>query len=209
MSHRSRTITAGLLLLLAGWGFHHFFSSPTVANSPPPNDKIIAFGDSLTQGVGASPDQTYPDQLAGLLGRPIINAGVAGETAEDALRRLQRDVLAEKPGTVIVLLGGNDLLQRHDPDKAFAALDAIVLRCAASGAMVVLVGIEGLPLLTENYGKRFKKLARDRQCLYVPDILGGIMGKPEWMSDGVHPNSKGYAIMAEKISKAIKPHLAN
>ncbi len=189
------------------WGGSRYFRREPLANVPPRPGPIVAFGDSLTQGVGARPEASYPAQLARLLGRPVINRGVAGETAAAALRRLERDVLAERPGVVLVLLGGNDLLQRNSADQAFAALEQIVERSIDSGAMVVLIGIEGLPLVSEDFGSRFKALARHHGCLYVPDILDGIFGRTALMADHIHPNAEGYALVAERVARALGPHL--
>lgn len=206
MSRRSVWIL--LLVAIAGgvWAWRSFVPKH-VANSPPPAGPIIAFGDSLTQGIGAGPGGTYPEQLSKLIGRPVINRGVAGETAEQALQRLDRDVLSQKPGVVLVCLGGNDLLQNKNPDAAFQALDSIVAQITDRGAMVVLIGVEGLMFVTENYGKRYKELVKRRQCLYVPDILKGIFSHGDLMSDGIHPNTAGYAIFAKRIADAMKHYL--
>ena len=195
-------LALGLILVL-----YRFFDSPQVTNAPPPQGPIVAFGDSLTKGYGVHASQSYPAHLAALIGRPVLNRGVSGETAEQARRRLQRDVLSEEPGIVIICLGGNDLLRQRNADQTFEALDAIVSEVIESGAMVVLVGIEGLPLISENFGRRFEQLTEARGCLYVPDILGGIFGRKNLMSDALHPNAEGYAKMARRVARALEPYL--
>lgn len=85
----------------------------SVTNYPPSSGPIIAFGDSLTAGVGATAGQDYVSQLSRKSGVPIINAGISGNTTRDAAARLQSDVLSRNPSVVIVWLGGNDILQRH------------------------------------------------------------------------------------------------
>ena len=88
-------------------------SDPTqFANIPPPDGPIVAFGDSLTAGVGATAGQDVVSELERRLGESIINEGVSGDTTEDALARLESDVLARDPSVVIVWLGGNDILGR-------------------------------------------------------------------------------------------------
>lgn len=206
MNVRSRLILA-VLLLIAVWGAYALLRPEHVANAPPGEGPFVAFGDSLTEGVGAPPEGSYPAQLSLLIGEPILNRGVRGETATEALRRLESDVLRLDPAVVLVCLGGNDLLQRKNVDSTFAALDEITGRLVDSGAMVVLIGVEGPPLLTEDFGSRYKELARRHGLIYVPDILDGILGRGELMSDNVHPNAAGYTRMADRIAEEMRPYL--
>ena len=83
-----------------------------IANIPPPDGPIIAFGDSLTAGVGATDGQDYVSELERELNVSITNAGVSGDTTEEALARLEADVLSEDPSVVIIWLGGNDIIGR-------------------------------------------------------------------------------------------------
>lgn len=206
MNLRSRLILAAVLLL-AGWGAFRIFRPEHVVNAPPAEGPYVAFGDSLTEGVGAAAGETYPDQLSRLLGVPVLNRGVSGETAEQALKRLDRDVLKLRPALVLVCLGGNDILQQRDPDGTFRALDEIVTRLTDAGAMVVLIGVEGLPLISPDFGARYEALAEEKGCLYVPDVLDGIIGRDQLMSDAIHPNGKGYGMIAERIAKRLRPYL--
>lgn len=200
------------LLGIAAVGAVFFVSrgafAPAVVNSPPPEGPIVALGDSLTAGFGVQPGEAFPDRLSVLIGRPIINAGVNGDTIAEGLARLDRDVLARKPGVVIICLGGNDLLRRGGADAAFAKLDTIVQRVTDSGAMVVLVGIEGVAIVSADFGSRFEALAERHGCVYVPDILDGIFGRSALMqSDGVHPSAPGHQKMAERIADKLKKYL--
>lgn len=206
MTLRSRLILAGAALL-AAWLVFSLLRPEVIANAPPGDGPFIAFGDSLTEGVGAPPEGSYPAQLSLLLGVPVLNRGVRGETAAQAQRRLESQVLKLRPAVVFMCLGGNDILQRKDVEGTFAALDEMTGKLVASEAMVVLIGVEGPPLLTADFGSRFKELAERHQCVYVPDILDGIFGRDELMSDPIHPNAQGYARMAERIAKAVRPHL--
>lgn len=206
MTTRTKVILA-LVVLAIGWFAYQNFTKPPLANVPPPPGPIVAFGDSITEGVGAAPGQSYPDHLAGMLERPVINRGVGGDTAASAMPRLERDVLAEDPAVVLLCLGGNDILRRNEVGPVFETLDRMIGRIIESGAMVVLIGIEGLPLLTEDFGARYAELAREHGCVYVPDILDGIITRPELMADQIHPNGEGYRIMAERIHDALVPYL--
>ena len=194
-----------LVLVGAGawWGFNR---SPHVRNAPPAVGPIVALGDSLTFGIGAGAEQGYVDRLQKLLRRPIINSGVPADTIADGARRLEADVLAHRPTIVIVCLGGNDLIQRLDPDRSFKTLADVVRRIQDRGAMVVLVGLRGLSPIG-GVGARYKRLARETESLYVPDILNGILGRRDLMADQIHPNADGYRIMADRIAKALAPYV--
>ena len=87
-----------------------------ITNYPERQGPVIAFGDSLTAGVGALPGQDYVTQLSTKSGVTITNAGISGNTTRDALARLNKDVLSKDPSVVLVWLGGNDILQRYYED---------------------------------------------------------------------------------------------
>lgn len=206
---RSRIMIYLCVALGAGAVWYFFFQSVPIINAPPKAGPIVAFGDSLTAGNGASAGQAYPDQLAGLIGRPVLNCGVSGNTVEEAEGRLAQDVLAQNPGIVIVLLGGNDMLQQLDLDQSFTRLEGMIRRIqgqGGQGAMVILVGLNGLSPIG-GMGGRYKSLARRTGCVYVPNILGGIFANRPLMSDEIHPNDKGYRIMAERLATVLRPYL--
>ncbi len=207
MSSRGLRIVGGIALaviVLLAW--LTFFRGYPVTNERPAGTRIIALGDSLTAGTGAGPGEDYPSRLSRLIGRPVVNRGVPGDTAAGGERRLQRDVLAMDPRIVIVCLGGNDLLQRIPADETFSSLERTVRGIQERGALVVLVGVEG-GLLVGGNGKRYARLARDTGCVYVPNILKGILDHPKLKADQIHPNGAGYAVMAERIAAAIGRYL--
>lgn len=178
----------------------------TLTNEHPSGTAIIAFGDSLTSGYGATAGHDYPSELSRLAGVQILNRGVAGETSGEALRRIDRDVLNADPRIVLILLGGNDLLRHVPSTETFRNLDEIVAKIQDRGALVVLVGIEGL-MFTDNYGSEFKKLAKRRGTVYVKNIMSGIMDRPSLKSDQIHPNDAGYKMIAERLYPVIKPYI--
>lgn len=194
-------------VLLASYVAFRTLSSPAIANAPPRPGPIIAFGDSLTYGIGAKEGRKYPDHLSRMLGVPVLGRGVSGQTIAGAMPRLERDVLSENPSIVLVCLGGNDILQMRAAEDSMVQLDRMVGRIIDDGAMVVLIGVEGLPVFSTGYGTGYKELAEERGCVYVPNILKGIIGHDELMTDRIHPNSAGYKMMAEKIAKKVQPYL--
>ncbi len=170
-----------------------------VANLDSRGTTIVAFGDSLTAGVGAGATDNYVAQLSSALGEPIVNAGLSGDTSAGALARVERDVLPHDPRIVIVGLGGNDYLQSVPIAQTEETLRAIVRRIHDAGAMVVLLGFR-FPSLNVNYEAMYERVAEEGGCLLVPDVLDGILSKPELRSDAIHPNAKGYAILAARVA---------
>jgi len=182
----------------------------TACGGPEPvtlrGDNIICFGDSLTFGTGAPRDKSYPAQLAEMIGQPVINSGIPGDTTDRALRRLERDVLSKSPRIVLITLGGNDLKNGVNKKTAFKNLKDIVDTIQAKGALVVFGGIR-LLFWDRGYEEEYEKLAAETGALLVPDILGGLMGHEELMHDTIHPNGAGYKIMAQKFYTRIEPYL--
>lgn len=176
-----------------------------ITNAYPQGVAVVAFGDSLTSGYQMGAGESYPEQLAARIGRPILNRGVSGDSTAEGVARLERDVLAENPRIVIVGLGANDMLRRQPIDPAFANLRAIVDRIHAKGALVVLLGVDGR--IYGDWGPRYRVLARETGCVYVPDLLDGVFGEPALMYDQIHPNAKGYAKIAARLDSEVGAYL--
>jgi acyl-CoA thioesterase-1 len=202
----SRAVFALVCVATAVVAYWHWPRPAPIVNSHPTGTQIIALGDSLTQGVGASSGHDYVSVLAQKIGRPILNRGVAGDTTADALARLKRDVLAHDPQIVIVFLGGNDVLRAVPMEQTFANLGEIVRQIQARGALAVLVEVRP-PTLGLKYGGQFKRLARQRGAVLVPNVFRSIFLDPTMKSDQIHFNDKGYAVVAERIYSAMKPYL--
>jgi lysophospholipase L1-like esterase len=177
--------------------------TPHITNADSHGTNVIAFGDSLTAGYGAGAGEDYPSRLAALVGTPIVNAGVSGDTTESALARIDDAVLARDPRIVIVGLGGNDLLSSTPIATTEANLREIVRRIERGGAAVVLLGFN-FPSVGANYARMYERVAKDEGCLLVPDLLDGILSNPSLKSDEIHPNAKGYQLMAERVAGPLK-----
>ncbi|MCH7960309.1 MAG: arylesterase [Candidatus Hydrogenedentes bacterium] len=179
----------------------------TVANLNSTGSRIVCLGDSITKGYGATPGNDYPSILSSLLGVPVINAGVNGDTTAGALARLQRDVLDRDPMLVIVELSGNDLVRRVPKIETERNLDRIVKQCIEHGAMVVLVHCKFGILLSDPYLETHQTIAEARGTLLVENALRGIFGNPARSVDQIHPNDEGYALLAERVFAVVEPLL--
>ena len=199
------TIVVGMVLV-ALLGYRYLVSDPKVRNARPQGENIICFGDSLTAGTGAATGMDYPSQLARMIGRPVIHAGLPGATTAGALARLEQDVLSRSPRIVLITIGGNDLTHGVDRDVFSRNLQTIVTRLQASGALVVVGGIE-MPLRDRGFREAYQEVAKRTGAILIPNIFQGILGRPDLMSDPIHPNTAGYTLMAERFREAIRPYL--
>ena len=106
-----------------------------------PDDVVLAFGDSLTYGTGATPEEAYPNVLAKLIHRNVVGAGVPGETTADGLERLPAVLEEVKPRLLLLCMGGNDMLRRMDSASIESNLRAMVQMAKSRGIGVVLIGV--------------------------------------------------------------------
>ncbi len=177
--------------------------SPHVRNSDSHGSAIICFGDSITYGTGAAEGEDYPTCLSKLLKRNVINAGVAGDKTSDALLRVERDVLEKDPYIVIVELGGNDFLEKIPIEGTLKNLEEIISKIQDKGAMVVLCDVS-CGIIMWDYRNTYKKLAKKTNAIFIPGLLSGILTDPSLKFDQIHPNSKGYEIIAKRICNVIR-----
>jgi|SRR3989344_2078409 len=179
-----------------------FKKSPTITNFPSSGTTIVAFGDSLVEGIGATKGNDFVSLLSRSIGEEIINMGVAGNTSSDGFARVE-SVNIQDPRIVLVLFGGNDYLRKVPIEETFQNIDGIVVRLQSGGAVVVLLGIQG-GILSDKYDEHFEDIAEKRGALYVPNVLDEIIGHGELMDDTIHPNDLGYKKIADKIFPILK-----
>ncbi len=178
--------------------------------------RIVAFGDSLTAGLGVAPDEAYPEQLARWLRGQgytydVINAGVSGDTTAGGLRRVGW-ILKNEPSLVILELGANDGLRGQPLIETYSNLSAIITRLHAKGVVVVLAGMQ-LPLnygddYTQGFSDLFVRLAKEHEVSLIPFFLEGVATHPHLnQGDGLHPNSEGYSIVVQNVWRTLQPIL--
>ena len=148
----------------------------------------------------------YPAQLSRMISKPVINAGVPGDTTAMALKRLKEDVLTQSPRMVLITLGGNDLKNRVPKETAYQNLKNIIVSIQNQGALVIVGGIN-IPIWGRGFGKMYQKVCEETQALLIPNIFDEIIGDKSLMSDPIHPNERGYKLMAQKFYRAMKPYL--
>jgi acyl-CoA thioesterase-1 len=201
MSIRQATIYV-ILIIAAIFVAISFFPKKKITNYPSTGTDIIAYGDSLVQGVGSSNYGDFVSVLSRKIGRPIINLGNSGDTTFDGLARID-DLDKYKPKIVILLLGGNDYLKKIPQQDTQANLIKIIKNIQDRGAIVLLLGVRG-GLLSDRFETMYSDLSYKYNTGYVPDVLRGLVFNNNYMSDPIHPNNAGYLLITEKVYPKLK-----
>ena len=195
-------ISAILLLLL----FTFFSGKEETMEKLTKKDSILAMGDSLTYGFGASPAESYPAVLQRLSGVRVINAGRNGDTSEEGLKRLP--ALLNDPTVKVMLLcfGGNDILQKKPLAQLKSNLKTMISMAKEKGIEILLISVPNLSLFGLSPLGLYEEVAEEEEVPLVSGVLSKILGDPSLKSDQIHPNAKGYSVMAEKIFEAMKQY---
>lgn len=193
----NKSVVAIVVLIIILIGLSYIFRSNSIANYPSHGTDIIAFGDSLIQGVGASESKDFVTLLSQKIGQPIINMGRAGDTTYDGIVRIG-ELDKYKAKVVILLLGGNDYLKKIPIADTEKNLGVLIREIQGRGAVVLLLGVRG-GIINDRFDAMYKKLRDKYHTAYVPDVLRGLIADMRYMSDAVHPNNAGYAIIANKV----------
>jgi len=168
-----------------------------------PDDVVLAFGDSLTYGTGATPEEAYPNVLAKLIHRNVVGAGVPGETTADGLERLPAVLEEVKPRLLLLCMGGNDMLRRMDSASIESNLRAMVLLAKSHCIGVVLIGVPE-PALFGGTAAVYGKLAGEQRVPFEGKILREVLFDSQLKSDQIHPNARGYRRLAEAIADMLR-----
>jgi acyl-CoA thioesterase-1 len=191
-------------------------AAPEDPAAPPARPKIVALGDSLTAGLGLVESESYPVLLQRKIDAEgyefeVVNAGVSGDTTAGGLRRLDW-ALEGDVRILIVALGGNDGLRGLSVADMKRNLSAIIERARERGVTVILAGMEAPPNYGQEYATAFRQAFRDvaltHRVLYIPFLLQGVAGHAELnQSDGIHPNVRGAAKVADTVWAVLRPML--
>jgi acyl-CoA thioesterase-1 len=176
---------------------------------------ILVVGDSISAGYGIDSSEAWVALLQKKLIKikspySISNASISGEISEGGLVRIIPLLATDDPDIVLLQLGANDGLRGLSPVKMKNNLAEIIQRSQKSGAKVILLGMKIPP----NYGKRYvdmfynvyPQLAKELNIPLVPFLLEDVaLNKDLMQADGLHPNVKAQAILAEKIEPYLFP----
>ena len=188
------------------------------AEAVDPRRVVLFLGDSLSAGYGVRAEESFPARIQQRIDSEdlpfrIVNAGVSGDTTAGGLRRL--DWLLRQPvDTLVIQLGGNDMLRGLDIEAMRANLRGIAARTreAYPDAAIVVAGMQAPvnwgPEYARDFRTSFSGLARDLGAAYIPFLLEGVAAQPGLnQADGIHPTPEGHELVAENVWDVLAPLL--
>ncbi|MCM2460170.1 arylesterase [Pseudomonas sp. CG7] len=176
---------------------------------------VLIVGDSISAAIGLDTRQGWVSLLEQRLKAEgfddkVVNASISGDTSAGGPARLPALLAAHKPDLVILELGGNDGLRGQPPTQLQQNLAAMIDSARASGAKVLLLGMQ----LPPNYGRRYtdafarvySTLAEEKNVPLVPFFLKDVGGIPTMMqSDGLHPSVAAQGKLLENVWPPLTP----
>ena len=177
---------------------------------------LLIVGDSLTEGYGVGKASAYPAKLEKLFQEngmdvKVQNAGSSGSTTASLKGRLKWH-LKKKPEYLMIALGANDGLRGFPIESTKKNLNEGIKLATDNGMKVILAGM----LLPMNFGKdyrakfeaMYKELVKTHDVIFIPFLLKDVGGVKDLnLPDGIHPNEKGYDIVAKTVFEALKGKL--
>jgi len=200
MTPKKILIFVALLIVFVVWeSFSALFSNYPITNFPPATSTVLALGDSLTVGVGASDTaHGFVSLLAKRLAVTIENRGAIEATSKDILLTAERDIAASQASTTMIFIGLNDMGQHIPKAETLANIRVLIVLAQKYRMTVVLIGFQQAP--DDAYALGLAQLAKETGSIYTPDVLGDIASNPTLMADVQHPNDKGYLKMTDKLA---------
>ena len=195
-------------------GRYHADDERLRALAPEPH-RVVFMGDSITDGWKL--DQYFS-------GKPYVNRGISGQTTAQMLVRMYPDVIDLKPAAIIILAGTNDIARNTGPETLAMIeenFEAMTELAQAHGIKVILCLLTPISDYTEHKQTEHRPPAdilklNDWLKQYANRTHAGIadyytatvdstgMLKQGYSNDGLHPNDKGYALMAPVAEAAIE-----
>lgn len=191
-------------VLLAACGDQRPLRAPAL----PADATVLVVGDSLVAGTGATRAQSWPAMLAEATGWSVINAGVPGHTSADARGRLRGLLDQHHPDAVIIAIGGNDFLRKHNLDGTRANIEAMLAESKAATGHVALVAIpepsmggQLLGMLSDH--ALYAGLAEAHAVTLIPDAVAETLSRDDYRADRIHANANGYAYLAGRVADVL------
>ncbi|MDA9951510.1 arylesterase [Oligoflexaceae bacterium] len=179
--------------------------------------RVLCLGDSLTEGYGVAKKDSYPSQVERLISKnksiEVINGGISGATTAGSLKRLNWHLKGKKkPDVLILALGANDGLRGQDVENSRKNLEETITLAKKNNIKVLLAGMKMPPNYGNKYTRAFEKMfpemAKKFSLPIIPFLLEGVAAEKNLnLPDGIHPNPRGYAIVAKNVVKHLMPLL--
>jgi acyl-CoA hydrolase len=177
--------------------------------SVPPGSVVLAFGDSVTYGTGAQSGEDWPTLLAQKTRWQIVNAGIPGDTALNGKDRIAALLEQHRPALVIIEIGGNDFLRRRSHAAVKEDIRQIITTSRSSGAEIVLVAVPEFSMFAVVAEKPsdaplYAELGKEEKIPVIAGVFSGVLSQMALRADTIHPNAKGYRVMADGLFAELK-----
>lgn len=213
MRHCSALALAGPALLATAAPAQ---GTPAAAAQP----VILVVGDSLSAEYGLARGAGWVNLLTQRLAREmlpwrVVNASISGDTTSGGRTRLPALLREHKPRVVVIELGGNDALRGLPLTMTQANLTAMTQAAKASGARVLIAGMQVPPNYGRRYGEEFAQLfatvAKAEGAALVPFFLAGVADGPDaerlFQPDRIHPTAEAQPRMLDNVWPVLRPLL--
>jgi acyl-CoA thioesterase-1 len=142
----------------------------------------------------------------------VVNASISGDTTSGGRSRLPALLAQHKPSLVIIELGGNDALRGLALTMSHDNLQAMTRAAKATGARVLLLGMQVPPNYGQSYGREFadmfNRVAKDNQVALVPFLLKGVADGPDalkmFQADRIHPVAQAHPTILNTLWPSVK-----
>jgi acyl-CoA thioesterase-1 len=177
-------------------------STPDVGDNDPM--LCVAVGDSITDGLDGI---GYPEILAAMSGKTVINFGEQGQTSEGGIRTTP-SALSQQPGFLLILYGANDVLRSRSNSLIIENLRTIIRLAKDNQTIPVIATLT--PIIGRGFSSAVESLNRDIRALAneeaarLVDLEEAFGGDPSLLlSDGLHPNNDGEELMAKAFANKL------
>lgn len=160
---------------------------------------ILAFGDSLTYGTGASKNNDYPSILSEMTSITVVNGGIPGEISSRGLKRLPALLDRHQPELLILIHGGNDLLRKVSRNHTERNLGEMISEARKRDIAIIMLGVPKPGLFFLKSDDIYINVANEHQIPVDLEVLPEVLGDNSLKSDTIHPNDDGYQMIAERI----------
>jgi lysophospholipase L1-like esterase len=206
-----RIILLAALLWIVLWAYDAVNNKRYVSRVVVPDKDqydVIAFGDSLVEGLGAAQLNGFVSIIESRLGITILNQGHRGDKTSDLLKRIDTDVFAYHPKIVILVIGGNDAVHLVPESEFLANTEQLFQKLSEQGIITIFGEVTDNVLYT-NRNKQLRALAEKYGIVYVPQLMQGIFWTITNKFDPLHPDDAGYQKMADRIIPYLETVLRN
>lgn len=172
--------------------------------------RVLALGDSLTAGFGATPAESWPARLGELTGWQVVNEGVNGDTTAGALGRIEALLATgNRYDAILVGIGGNDMLRGVPPQVTRDNLAQLLRQARAHTSHVAVLATPAPAALRAVVGalsdaEFYQKVAMAEQVLLLPGVYSAMLSDAALRSDRIHANASGYAEIARQLADRLQ-----